>query len=128
MKFSAKQWMSIGVLLLAGCGVNSSSSVQSDASVTAPKVVEFHIPAGTGKGAWNTKEKMVVAQVGDTIRIINDDSISHRLHTNGAPCPHGTEFGPGQSFDCVASKKYDGNSALYDHNVGPSAAFWIKAE
>ena len=134
MKFSAHanvmKLISVTALLIAGCGVqNDSSEMKSDAAINAPKVVEFHIPAGTGKKAWNTKETMVVAHVGDTVRLINDDSIGHRLHTNGAPCGHGDQFEPGKSFDCVISKKFDpGTTPLYDHNVGPAAAFWIKAD
>lgn len=134
MKFSVHapmmKWMAMSALLIAGCGVqNDSSDMKSDAAINAPTVVEFHIPAGTGKKPWNTKETIVTAHVGDTVRIFNDDSIGHRLHTNGAPCGHGNEFAPGTSFDCVISKKFDpGTSPLYDHNVGPAAAFWIKAD
>jgi predicted CopG family antitoxin len=48
-----------------------------------PRMVEFHIPAGTGTNPWNTRDQTVNASVGDTLRIVNDDSIPHRLHTNG---------------------------------------------
>jgi hypothetical protein len=94
-----------------------------------PNIVEFRIAAGTGNGAWNTKAETVMAKVGQTVRIINDDSVTHRLHTNGAPCPHGPNIPAGTSFDCKVTRALDpGNAApTYDHIVGSSAMFWVKA-
>lgn len=113
-------------LLAAGCGV-----AQKDVSTTKaePTVVEFRILAGTGTGAWNKQEEMVMLEMGDTLRIFNDDTIHHRLHTNGKPCGHGDEILPGASSDCVVTRLYDPGTdgVLYDHYVGPSAQFWIKA-
>jgi hypothetical protein len=79
-----------------------------------PNIVEFRIKAGTGQGPWNTQQTPIVAKVGQTIRLINDDSIQHQLHTNGRMCPHGDLFGPGETYDC----KVQGINAgqLYDHN------------
>jgi negative regulator of replication initiation len=93
-----------------------------------PRMVEFHIPAGTGTNPWNTREQAVNASVGDTLRIVNDDSVSHRLHTNGAPFPHPAEsITPGQSQDFVLQTPFDPgiNQPLYDHDSGQTAAFWI---
>jgi hypothetical protein len=94
-----------------------------------PNIVEFRIKAGTGTQPWNTANEMVVAKVGQTIRITNDDTVTHRLHTNGAPCPHGSNFGPGESMDCVVTRAFDGaaRGPLYDHIVGESAAFYVTA-
>lgn len=94
-----------------------------------PNIVEFRIKAGTGRQPWNTASEMVVAKVGQTIRIYNDDTVTHRLHTNGAPCPHGFNFGPGESMDCVVTRAFDGaaRGPLYDHIVGQSAAFYVTA-
>jgi hypothetical protein len=83
---------------------------------TGSKIIEFRIKAGTGDGAWNTAESQIEAKVGQTVRIINDDTVKHRFHTNGAPCPHGNDIQPGKSEDCVISKIYTG-SPLYDHNT-----------
>ena len=97
----------------------------------APKIVEFHIPAGTGEGAWNTQDNPVTANVGDTIRIINDDTIPHYLHTNyDKPCKHGSKsFKQGESYDCVVINALDVGSVpnCYDHQFGADAAFWVKA-
>jgi predicted CopG family antitoxin len=93
-----------------------------------PRTVEFHIPAGTGTNAWNTREQAVVATVGDRLRIVNDDSVPHRLHTNGAPFPHPADsIAPGQSQDFGLQTPFDPgvNSPLHDHNSGTTAAFWI---
>lgn len=93
-------------------------------------IVTFHIPAGTGAGPWNTAATVVTAAVGDTLRIVNDDTAAHRLHTNGSPFPHpGTDIAPGQSADFVLQTPYDSSSSsgpLYDHVHGSTAQFWIK--
>ena len=41
--------------------------------------IEFHIPAGTGLGPWNTRDHAVMGMVGQTLRIYNDDNVNHRL-------------------------------------------------
>ncbi len=81
-----------------------------------PNVIEFRIKAGTGNGAWNTAETQINTKVGQTVRIINDDTVKHRFHTNGAPCPHGNDIQPGKSEDCVIRNAYV-SSPLYDHNT-----------
>ena len=93
-----------------------------------PKIVMFNIAPGTGNNSWNTKETMLTVKIGQTLKIVNNDSVPHRLHTNGAPCAHGPEFLPGQTFNCVISKVFDpGNNPLYDHSAGTTAQFWVKA-
>ena len=96
------------------------------------EVVEFRIPAGTGKKAWNTRETMVEVKVGQILRIINDDTTKHRLHTNGGkPCEHGpADVKKGQHYDCVVKKTADPDvedEFCYEHNVGPSARFYVRA-
>jgi hypothetical protein len=95
-----------------------------------PNVVVFRIKAGTGNQPWNTADTMVTVKVGQTLRIVNDDTVTHRLHTGGAPCPHGTNFGPGASYDCVATRALDPAATpgrTYDHIVGDTALFFVKA-
>src|SRR6185295_125924 len=71
----------------------AAPSVNADSS--QGEVVEFHIPAGTIDKPWNTLENPIKVKVGQTLRLINDDSIDHFLHTNGSPCTHGSNaFGP----------------------------------
>jgi hypothetical protein len=98
------------------------------AQAVEAQIVEFHIQPGTGRGPWNTRETAVEVHIGDTLRIINDDSIAHQLHTNGAPCDHGTSMRPGGHYDCFIqfSLDPDVDGALYDHNVGEAAPFWLK--
>ena len=60
--------------------------------------VEFHIPAGTGLGPWNTRDQPVMGVVGQALRIYNDDNVNHRLHTDGVPFPHpAADTAPGTS-------------------------------
>jgi hypothetical protein len=108
----------------------AASFADANAETDNKGVTEFHIPAGTGHGAWNTEETMVIVKLGDTVRIINDDHIVHALHTSGAPCPHSPPIAPAGSYDCIATKLYDSQASgpLYDHYSGPeNSAFWIKA-
>jgi negative regulator of replication initiation len=51
-------------------------------------IVEFHIKHGTGNQPWNTAEEIITAKVGNILRIVNDDTVSHRPHTSGVPFPH----------------------------------------
>lgn len=94
-----------------------------------PKIVEFHIPLGTANKAWNVPEQPVLATVGDTLRVINDDAISHHVHTSGAPFPHpAAGIAPGGSADYLLMAPFDpgANQFLYDHEQGPAAQFWLK--
>jgi hypothetical protein len=95
-----------------------------------PNVVIFRIKAGTGTSSWNTAAEMVNVKVGQTLRLVNDDTVTHRLHTNGAPCPHGSNFAPGASFDCKVTKEFDSAktpAGMYDHIAGNTAVFNVKA-
>ena len=90
--------------------------------------IEFHIPAGTGLGAWNARDHAVTGVVGQTLRIYNDDNINHRLHTDGIPFQHpGSDTVPGGFSDFVLHDAFDldTNPGLYDHDVGQAARFWI---
>ena len=98
-------------------------------SVHATEVKEFRIAKGTANQRWNTQAEQVEMKVGETLRIFNDDVVDHQLHTNGAPCAHGDLIKPGKYWDCVASKPFDAGKTgpLYDHGVGKSAEFWLRA-
>ena len=96
----------------------------------APTIVTFRIPAGTGASAWNTQQAPVVATVGDTLRVVNDDVVAHGLHTNGAPFPHpASDIAPGASRDFVLQSAFNDQGVLqplYDHDFGQPAQFWIQ--
>ena len=95
----------------------------------ADNIVAFHIPKNTLGKTWNSPDSPVVVKVGQILRIFNDDTVNHFLHTEGKPCPHGTnEFGPGQYYDCVISLPHqESDEDIYDHNYGPDAQFYIQA-
>lgn len=93
----------------------------------AGNVIEFHIKQGTGNQPWNTANDTVTAKVGNILRIFNDDSISHRPHTNGAPFPHpASGIPPGGHADYVLQSPFGPN--IYDHESGPTALFWLKVD
>ena len=95
----------------------------------ADEVVAFHIPAGTSSGPWNTIADPIVVHVGQILRLYNDDTISHYLHTDGSPCIHGTgPFNPGTTYDCVIIAPHNAaDEDLYDHDQGPDAQVYIQA-
>lgn len=98
--------------------------------VAAANVVVFHIPAGTAPGSWNTLDSTVTVNVGDTVRLVNDDSVVHALHTSeGIPCEHGADMAPnGGTYDCVIAEPYDAvaDGPLIDHYFH-GAKFWLVA-
>jgi plastocyanin len=95
-------------------------------SPASSPLVEFTIPAGTGVNSWNTQADPVTAQVGDTLRLTNGDSVPHRLHTPGQPFPHPAEdLGPGQTRDYVLQTEWPSNDPLYCHAHGDASKFWI---
>ena len=71
---------------------------------------------------------MIEAVVSNTLRIFNDDSVPHRLHTAGIPFPHpNADIAPGQSAAFVLQAPFDAtvSEPLHDHAGGPTAQFWI---
>ena len=95
----------------------------------SPAAVLFRIASGTGQGAWNDGSSRVIARVGDTLRIVNDDSVAHRLHTAGRPFPHpSADIFPGGSADFVLQTTFDPgvDGPLTDHAQGPQALFFLE--
>lgn len=95
----------------------------------APAVVEFHIARGTGNRPWNAVDAPVTARVGDTLRLFNDDSVPHRLHTPGTPFPHpAADIPPGGVADFLLLTAFDPavDGALHDHTIGAGAPFFLR--
>lgn len=92
------------------------------------KDVVFTIQEGTydNEWDWNLKEDPVIAEVGDTLIIINEDTEKARLHTDGRPCPHGDVIEPGDSWSCLLTEPYNAleeTNPTRDHFT--YALFWI---
>lgn len=101
-------------------------------SSTFSRVV-FRLPVGTGAGAWNAVASPVVVYVGQTLRICNDDTTNHQLHTDGSPCTtQGAPMAKGAFYDCsiasvsLATGPGGTYTGLYDQIVGMSAPFYVK--
>jgi mono/diheme cytochrome c family protein len=123
------KWLKDGALErvpAAGSATEPGRGQASPSGSTGQPVTEFRIKPGTGSGAWNTKETEVVVKVGTRFTIFNDDTVPHRWHTDGAPCPHGNVIQPGGSETCTVSQPYSGTPVLYDHNT--RGQFFIRAE
>jgi hypothetical protein len=95
----------------------------------ADDIVEFHIAPGTGSKPWNTPETVVNVKVGQILRVINDDSVVHTLHTFGRPCPHQPDDSqPGEFYDCEIKTAADPRvDLMYDHAFGDKARFYVNA-
>ena len=92
------------------------------------KDVVFVIKEGTyeTESDWNSQEDPVLAEVGDTLIIVNEDTQKARLHTDGRPCPHGEVIEPGDSWSCVLTEAYNAfeeDKPTRDHFT--YASFWI---
>jgi len=99
--------------------VAASSSATPTAAAPAPasadNVVTFHIPAGTGSKAWNSAQTPISLQAGQTLQVVNDDSVDHWIHTDGfAPFFHPLAgIAPGASATYKANSKFSGT--VHDH-------------
>ncbi len=94
----------------------------------ADGLVEFRIPPGTGRSAWNRFDDPVRVTVGQTLRIHNDDAVAHAAHSDGIPFAHGPSIPPGGFADhaVVAPLSPDPSAPItYDHDAGVAAPFWI---
>lgn len=108
--------------------VRAGTSPKVTLTVAEQALVVFRIPAGTGAGDWNTAETTVRARVGDTLRVVNGDSVPHRLHTDGAPFPHPQgDIPAGGSEDLLLESPHDSGPEppLYCHTHGSTSEFWL---
>lgn len=108
----------------AGSTGTAAAPAAGSSGSSAPNgnLVEYHIPAGTGRSAWPNQSKAspIVVPLGGTLRIYNDDpTAKHSLHTNDKPCPHGPFGGIklGGYYDCVAKVAFTTTTLgeTYDH-------------
>jgi hypothetical protein len=110
--------------------VGASSATTPGGSTTSdPNRIDVHLAAGTGTQPWNTMAAATLVFVGQVLRIYNDDTIPHRLHTNGSPCIHQpAESAPGAFYDCAIIAAHPVTQAdLYDHDAGNAAAFYVNS-
>ncbi len=91
--------------------------------------ISFNILAGTGSGPWNLASKPMEVYVGQTLTIVNQDTVIHQMHTGGKPCAHGAPIPPGGSGNCVISADYSSvtSGGIYDHGAGVKAPFYLVA-
>lgn len=61
---------------------NGNGASSPDQELNAAGEVVFRIAAGTGNNPWNTPENPILIKPGQVLRIYNDDSAQHTIHTN----------------------------------------------
>lgn len=103
---------------------DASYVVIANPAVPVNTDVAFMIPLGTGKNPWNSAANPIRAKVGQKVVITNGDTVAHRMHTNGTPCPHGTNIMPGASVTCLINKPFVGSA--YDHNLGTATKVFFE--
>jgi len=108
------------------------------ATPPASNTVEFRITAGTANGEWNNTATMVSLKVGQRLRIINNDTVNHQLHTPETPFAHGNIIPPGGMAEYTVTTLFNPypngdvtqtRSRLYDHNLRTAAndaSFWMQ--
>lgn len=95
---------------------------------TINMIVNFNITAGTARNSWNTQATMVETFIGQTLRLTNQDTIAHQLHTGGRPFAHGQSIAAGTNRDMRVAQAYTAaNGNLYDHIAGANARFYMIA-
>lgn len=128
---SSAIWPDGSSTVLSSSRTTSGVTVDACGTSTLSRVV-FRIANGTGNAPWNSSASPVVVYVGQTLRICNDDTAVHQLHTNGTPCPHQpSTMAKGAFYDCSIANATGLTamgvfSGLYDHNLGTNAAFYVK--
>lgn len=68
--------------------------------------------------------------VGQVLRIHNDDTVAHTLHSTGTPFAHGPTIQPGEFADHPIIEALTPSRAApvnYEHAVGTNAPFWVEA-
>jgi hypothetical protein len=98
----------------------TSTSESSDSST-----VVFRIKPGTGDGPWNTPDNPIVAKVGQTLEIHNDDSVQHWLHAEYEDFTTHALSGidPGKSMSVKINN--DRSDKVRDHLTGGAIYFKI---
>ena len=103
---------------------DASYVVAANPAVPINTDIAFMIPLGTGANPWNTAATPIRGKIGQKIVITNGDTVVHRMHTGGKPCPHGANIMPGQSAVCLINSAFIGND--YDHNLGTAAKVFFE--
>ena len=109
-----------GAVIVDACGVTNSTRIV------------FRIAAGTAAAPWNSSTSPVAISVGQVLRICNDDTTAHQLHTPGTPCPTQPDsMAKGALYDCTIANATGVNGTgvfnmLYDEIAGANAAFYVK--
>ena len=108
-------------LIVDACGPSSSNRTV------------FRIANATGTNAWNSSASPIVVFVGQVLRVCNDDSVAHQLHTDGVPCTtQAASMTKGQFYDCAISTNTGTNATtgvfngLYDQIAGVNAALYVR--
>jgi hypothetical protein len=113
-------------------GSHDGTDHNHSAGTEVPVMESFAILPATGSGAWNAMTSPMVVYVGQTLRITNNDTVNHQLHTGGKPCPHQSNAAaPGGFYDCVISAETTGTAtmkdySLYDHALGTASKFYVR--
>lgn len=96
--------------------------------VVDPNLVVYEIQPGTASQAWGTASNPITAKVGQTLRVVNKDSVVHRIHTGGKPFNHTNNIAAGASADfklvqAITTKAV--GPETYEHNYGTNSPIFF---
>lgn len=108
--------------------VGSNGATPTPSGVDENTVV-FRVANGTNGSAWNSLANQILVFVGQNLRVYNDDSVNHRIQTNGNPFAAQTDqIAPGAYKDfAVSSVVATNNATTYDANFGTNARIFIES-
>lgn len=108
-----------------------SGGVAPTPSGVDDNTVVFRVANGTNGSAWNSLATQILVFVGQKLRVYNDDSVNHRIQTNGNPFAAqamNDQIAPGAFKDiAVTSAIATNNTTTYDANFGTNARIFIES-
>lgn len=116
-----------------GSGTSSGGNSSGTGTPTPanPNIVTFAIPLGQAAAPWGSAANPIRGRVGQTLRITNNDSEVHRIHTGGSPFPHTNNIAPGATADFPLNSAITNLpttpslAQIYEHNKGSSAVIYM---
>ena len=129
MKKSTQTLFALLFAVALSCPLSSIIADESSDQDREIKIVTFNIMKDAEMADWNTKETMIMLKVGDVLKLVNNDTVVHAMHTNGSPCSHTPDIEPGESYNAKMTSTYNPMKMgpLYDHYHSGSK-FWLMVE
>lgn len=146
----ASSHLFFSLLVMVGCNLDKSSMPASFSPIPNPNqdghsddnetntevpvgpptsnLVTYTIVNGHGSAPWGSLSNPIRGVVGQVLRIINNDSSNHQIHTAGNPFNHTEGIGSNTMMDFTLLRPITTTSitpSTYEHNFGPSSPIYF---